>query len=124
MQLPSSGPSGFDWQAVPLSLLSMVGGGGLIAAWLRWSAARSSTPAQQQASLNAAFSGLTADLQEERAWLTARISELERKLAECELTILQKDGEIRGLKQRNASLQRWQVRSGIPPPGEEIDEPE
>src|SRR5580658_10112389 len=112
-----SGPSVSSLKDALLSSLSMLGGGGLVAALLHWFAARSSTPAQQQAALNDAFSGLTADLQEERAYLIARISELERDLGNERLAGYQKDGEIRGLKQSLYSLQAFVRRSGLESPG-------
>lgn len=114
-----SGQPDSPFLAALLSLLSLLGGGGIIAALLRWSAARSSTPAQQQEALNDAFSGLTKDLQEERAWLTARISELDAKNARLELSNLEQSGEIRGLKQSLYSLQAFVRRSGLELPGDE-----
>jgi len=113
-----SGTPGSHIAAALLSLLSAVGGGGLIAAWLKWSASRSSKPAELQTALNDAFSTLTGELQEERAVLTVRASELEQKLAQRDLTILEKDGEIRGLKQSRDSLIALLKRSGLEVPGE------
>jgi hypothetical protein len=71
-----------------------------------------------QAALNGAFSALTKELQDERAQLVARIYELEGKLSAERLTVLQKDGEIRGLKQSRDSLLAWLKRCGVPPPDE------
>src|ERR1700685_1283420 len=115
-QLPSPTPSGTPGSSIKdalLSLLSLLGGGGIVAALLHWFAARSSTPAQQQAALNDAFSGLTTDLQEERAWLTVRISELERELGNERLANQQMVNEIRGLKQSLYSLQAFMRRLNL-----------
>lgn len=72
-----------------------------------------------QQALNDAFRSLTEELQQERAQLIARISELEAEKLDRDLTVLQKDGEIRGLKQYRDSLLALIRRSGIGVPGGE-----
>jgi uncharacterized protein YlxW (UPF0749 family) len=88
----------------------MGAGGVVIAALIACFGVVFSQRAPLQAALNGAFSALTKELQDERAQRIARISELEIALQELRLEVLQKDGEIRGLKQLRDSLERSVLR--------------
>lgn len=80
--------------------------GVVVAGLFAWFGRRGSTVAQQQTALNDAFHTFTDQLQEERATLTAHGLKLEGELAQARLTLLERDGEIRSLRQLNESLQR------------------
>jgi hypothetical protein len=112
LPIPSGQPDLPSW-AVPLYWL-LAGIGTVIAALIGLFGVLYSQRAPLQAALNGAFSALTKELQEERAQLIARISELERENGELALHILEKDGEIRGLKQWRDSRDRLEMKSTIP----------
>lgn len=110
---PLPTPSGFPFGDVLLYF-----GGTAIISVLGFFGVRFTATAPLQMAMNDAFRSVTAELQQERAQLIVRISELERKTADQEMIILQKDGEIRGLKQSRDSLLALLRRSGIQIPGE------
>ena len=87
------GPSGFPWPDV-LPYCAAVA-----TALLGWFGARFTAHARLEATLLSASRALVVELQAMHARDTARISALE-------LTVLERDGEIRGLKQMRDSLLR------------------
>lgn len=109
--MPSGMPALPSSDALLYSGMALVGGA--ITALIGLFGVLSSQRAPQQAALNDAFSALTKDLQEERAQLIARISELEREKSDALLTIQQRDGEIRSLQQSRDSLIAFMTRSGL-----------
>lgn len=104
--------------ALLFSPLTVAAGASVMVALIALYGVLYSQRAPLQAALNIAFSDLTTELQEERAQLIARISELDSALAQSRLECLQKDGEIRGLKQSRDSLLALLKNSGILIPGE------
>src|ERR1700744_396124 len=119
MSLPPSptpsGPSGFPTLDVLLDS-AMGAAGALIVGLIGLFGVLFSQRAPLQVALNGAFSALTKELQDERAQLIARIFELETQLGQAQLKILERDGEIRGLKQLRDSLQRSTLNSTEPEP--------
>jgi len=77
---------------------------------------RFTATAPLQQALNDAFRAMTAELQSERAQLTARISELEEDKAILQAEIARQRQEICGLLQWKSSAQHLFERSGIPLP--------
>ena len=91
-------------------------GGALIVGVLGFFGVRFTATAPLQQALNDAFRAMTAELQSERAQLTARISELEEDKAILQAEIARQRQEIRGLLQWQDSARRWFERSGTPLP--------
>jgi hypothetical protein len=88
------------------ALLVAVFGSGGVLGWLgKRFAERSSASAQLSKTLLDASREWVEQAQEERAQLTARISEQDALLAALRLECFEKEGEIRQLKQVNRSLQ-------------------
>ena len=105
---PSSSTPGSHGMAALLYFIGTV-----IVGLLGYFGVRFSQTAPLQAALNSAFSSLTGELQTERVHLIARISVLEAECQDLKLGILQRDGEIRGLKQSRDSLLALLKRSGV-----------